>query len=107
MITFTPVNGCNEGQVSRAVGILDTMATEEWKVPVAEQFQKTYAHGGGWMPFDGFIFDPEELTLSYPGDPVMPAIAKAQVNDETILVFSHAWVAIVQSDGSYEVARMD
>lgn len=107
MINFKSVSGQYNNSVSLAVGILPDLLSPNINEKAAEQFKYTYAHGGGWNPFNGFEFDPEHLVLSYPGDPPMGAVAKAQLRDETILVFPHAWVLILQSDGSWEVCRMD
>lgn len=53
-------------------------------------------------------FDPETRKLRYPGDPSMEPLAEAHLplTGETILVYQHAWVAIVQQhdDGSWSVS---
>ena len=107
MTRFEPVNNHGACTVEAAVGIIPDMVSEHSPLKVAEQFNHGYSHGGGWNPFKGFEFDPVALTLKYPGDLAYYAIAQATVHDETILVFSHAWVAIVQKNGDFEVARMD
>jgi hypothetical protein len=74
--------------------------------PARAQLHEMYSHGGGWRPFNGFTLN-DDLTLSYPGDdPVLP-LAKMQLRDEQIVVYQHAWVAIIQPDRSFEVCRMD
>jgi hypothetical protein len=73
--------------------------------PAAEQFDANY-HFGGWTPFKGFKLL-EDNSLKYPGDPKMPPLAKAQLRDELILFYESAWVAIIQPDSSFEVARLD
>lgn len=75
--------------------------------PVKEQVRERYAHGGGWHPFEGFVFSPEKLTIKYPGDPAYKALARTEVNEETVIVYPHAWVLVLQKDGSYEISRMD
>lgn len=76
--------------------------------PAKEQFDMAYAHGGGWHPMKGWAM-PDTLTgrLKYPGDPAYVAVARAELRDEVIFVYEHAWVSIVQKDGTFEVARMD
>jgi hypothetical protein len=45
--------------------------------------------------------------IKYPGDPQNKLLFEAKLRDETIRVYEHAWVAIAQPDGSFEIARMD
>jgi len=73
----------------------------------AEQFNERYAHGGGWRPFDGFVLNHENGSIKYPGDPAYEPVAMIEFRDERIYIYPHAWVLILQPDGSYEVARMD
>ena len=75
--------------------------------PAKEQAADRYAHGGGWNPNRKFSLNKEKMTIQYPGDPPLQAVAIASLNDETITVFQHAWVMITQNDGTYEIARMD
>jgi hypothetical protein len=70
-----------------------------------EQFDAHYGHGGGWRPFKGHVMQPNGL--KYPGDPLTLLLAETKLRDEIIKFYQHAWVAIVQPDGSYEIARMD
>jgi len=74
--------------------------------PAREQFQERYAHGGGWRPMKGHKMG-EDMEIKYPGDPVMWPWALMKLRDETVVVYQYGWVAIIQPDGSYEVARMD
>lgn len=74
------------------------------------QFHNAYGHGGGWNKFEGFSFDPNHEngpTLTYQGDPPYHAVAAAKLRDEIIHVYPHAWVQVIQPDGTWEVARMD
>ena len=72
--------------------------------PAKEQLDKAYF--GGWRPFPGFTMN-KDFSLSYPGDPVMPPLASMRFRDEVLIMYPSSWVAIVQQDRSYEVARMD
>ena len=74
--------------------------------PAREQLDTAYAHGGGWRPMEGWELKAND-NLKYPGDPQTRVIAETKLRDETIYVYEHAWVAIVQPDGQFEVARMD
>lgn len=71
-----------------------------------EQLHNNYGHGGGWRPFPGFKMN-EKKQLTYPGDPPTIPLAEGKLREETIIIYQHAWVAIVQPDGTFEVARMD
>lgn len=72
-----------------------------------EQFAENYAHGGGWSPLAGWVYDPETEKIKYPGDPALKPLAEAMLRDQRILVYPHAWVAVINADGSCEVSRMD
>lgn len=75
--------------------------------PAREQAAERYAHGGGWKPMRGFEFNPETNCLEYPDDEPTRPLAEWMLRDERIVVFEHAWVAIIQPDGTFEVSRMD
>lgn len=97
-------------QVSWAtLGFMPDMFSDDDPRPAREQVNNNYRHGGGWFPVnqDKYRFDLDTLTYTYPGDPPQTAIARTRLRDETILIFDYGMVAIVQKDGSYEIARMD
>lgn len=75
--------------------------------PAKEQIDEAYAHGGGWRPLEGWQFYPRTEAIHYPGDPPLMPIAGTRLRDEVIYVYPHAWVNIVQPDGSFEIARID
>lgn len=75
-----------------------------------EQIDTAYQHGGGWSDFKGFQLagggdDPYFLT--YPGDPAMRELSRATMRDEVLVFFQCSWLAVIQPDGSYRVARLD
>jgi hypothetical protein len=74
--------------------------------PAREQFNTGYAFAGGWTPFHGHTILLNGA-LKYPGDPPMRALFQTKLHDETVRVYEHAWVVIIQKDGSFEVCRMD
>jgi hypothetical protein len=41
------------------------------------------------------------------GKKLLKPVAAAQLRDEKVSLYPHAWVAIVQPDGSFEVSRLD
>ena len=74
-------------------------------------------HFGGWSPFEGFDLNPKNGTLSYPGDPDMQPLWKMvrlveggeeqEPYTQIIYGYPHAWIAIVNEDSSFQVARID
>jgi len=88
-----------------ALGIVPEFFSEHDPAPAREQIEKNYQHGGGWNPFPGFTMT--DVGLRYPGDPIMQVLAEANLRDETIRFYDHSWLAIIQPDGSYEIARVD
>ena len=88
------------------IGYIPEMLSERDERSAKEQIHANYQHGGGWRSFEGFTMLPNG-DLVYPGDPVMHPIAAATLRDECILLYEHAWLAIIQLDGSWEVARID
>ncbi|HEY2530294.1 MAG TPA: hypothetical protein VGJ20_20550 [Xanthobacteraceae bacterium] len=77
--------------------------------PAREQLDSHYRHGGGWHPFQGYSLKIEHgrRALLFPGDPPQYPIATMHLRDETILVYPHAIVVVLQPDGSFEACRMD
>lgn len=89
-----------------AAGMIPLWLSESDPRPAAEQLNEHYAHGGGWVPFDGFDLI-DGSALRYPDDPDHMPLAMGKLRDEKIMVYHFGWVAILQKDGSFEVARMD
>lgn len=89
------------------LGMLPYWLHEGIKDSAAQQLNKHYQHGGGWRPFHGFTFYKDSHAIEYPGDPEHKPVAEIHFRDERIYVYDHAWVAIVQPDGTYEICRMD
>lgn len=88
------------------LGLIPMMLSEHNPAPAKEQLHNGYAHGGGWHPFIGFkLLDND--SLAYPGDPPQRPIAEMILRNERVVLYEHAWVAIIQSDRSFEVCRMD
>jgi hypothetical protein len=86
------------------LGYLPQFLSERDPRPAREQFDTNYVHGG-WCPFKGFTM--HDNGLKYPGDPPMPLLAETKLRDEIVRLYQCSWVAIIQPDGSYEIARMD
>jgi hypothetical protein len=88
------------------LGFIPDFLSEDDPAPAKKQLHDNYPHGGGWRPMDGFKMSAGDV-LHYPGDPPFKPKAMTMLRDEKILVYQYAFVAIVQTDGSFEVARMD
>lgn len=71
----------------------------------AEQLGLAYARFGGWTPRKGWTMNEDSIT--FPGDPPRPLIARMRIRDEEVRFYLGAYIAIVQPDGSHEIARMD
>lgn len=82
---------------------VDTRSDE----PASAQIDRHYAHGGGWRPISAFTMRPNTYIIQYPGDPPLRPMGVAQHNSELIIVYPDSMFAIVQPDGSFEVARLD
>jgi hypothetical protein len=80
--------------------------------PAREQIDDAYQSMGGWQPFPGLTLLPNGH-LKYPGDPDMIPIAETTLHEggpgkkETVRLYVHDWVLILQEDGTYEIARVD
>lgn len=88
------------------LGYLPSFLNEADPRPAKEQFHTAYGHGGGWNSFPGFTML-SSGDIQYPGDPPVPLLYETKLRDETIRFYLHAWVAIIQPDGSFEISRMD
>lgn len=93
--------------VIEALGFIPSFLSERSPDPARTQLDEAYAHGGGWRPFEGFVMNPSNHSIKYPGDPAYFPLASITLREETIIIYPHAWVAIVQPDGTHEIARMD
>ncbi len=106
MLNFVKTKHCKV-PVEHVAGNIVYFADEGNEMPLNEQFDKNYGFGGGWRPFEGFVFDPVEKTITYPEDPKYYPMAIAKFRDQEIIMYEHAWVLILNADGSFEVSRMD
>lgn len=90
-------------------GLLPLFLNDRDPRPAREQLHESYAHGGGFQPFEGF--DLKRLgvgfALKYPNDPLMKEVARAQLRQELVVLFEYDWVGIIQPDETFVVARMD
>jgi hypothetical protein len=89
------------------LGFLPGLILESDPRPVAEQLNDRYGHGGGWQPMPGFTLNPGTFTLKYPEDPPMKPLAMSTLRDEMLVFYPHAFLMILQSNGAFEVSRVD
>lgn len=108
MLIFKPARpNINSDQMYEALGFIPDFLSELDERPAKEQINENYAHGGGWLPLTGWSFDPDTLIMQYPEDPPYKPIAMAKLREERIILYPYSWVAIVQPDNTFEMARLD
>lgn len=100
------------------LGYIPEFLSDDDPRPAVEQINERYAHGGGWFDLKvggrGFTMD-SSGGLRYPGDPTMKPYAEAMLHDcgtpehkgERILIYESGFVAVVQGNNSFRVARLD
>lgn len=103
MIKFTFKN---PAMTDEHLGIIPHFISIFDERPVAVQIDENYSHGGGWRKANGFTMDADG-TIQYKGEKPLPVLAEAKLRDETLRFYDYAWFAIVQSDGTFEIARLD
>jgi hypothetical protein len=86
------------------LGFIPSFLNEDDERSAREQFNENYI--SGWRPMKGFKLL-KNGNLKYPEDPETQLLFETHLRDETIYVYEHAWVAVVQPDGSFEVCRLD
>lgn len=87
------------------LGYIPEFLHEDDARPAKDQFNTNYV--SGWRPTRVEFRIDNDNNLCYPGDPPLPVLWETKLRDETIQVYAHAWVRIIQPDGTYEIARMD
>lgn len=106
--------GQDRGVTPEWLGFIPMFLNADDPRPAAVQIDEAYAHGGGWRPLDDgkWTMDPNTHDLAYncgPDDPpeLYRPLATAKLRAERLFFYDCAWVAIVQPDGSFQVARLD
>jgi hypothetical protein len=73
---------------------------------VKDQLNDRYAHGGGYRSSSGFKLC-KDMALKWPGDPLQRPLAAVLINQELVVFYPHAFLLVMQPDGSFEVTRVD
>lgn len=91
------------------LGFLPMFLNDSNPKDAVTQLNDSYAHGGGWHDFKGFelIKQGDRYALAYPGDPPMRELARTKLRNELVVLFEASWVAVIQPDETFRVARMD
>lgn len=89
------------------LGLLPAFISVRSPKSAKEQFNENYPFGGWQSSSPGTWIMEDDYTLLFPGDPPLEPLAKFQLRDETIVFYQSAFVAIVQLDKSFDVARID
>lgn len=101
---------CSKTIGEDVTGHLPMMVFPEDPRPAVDQINERY-NAGGWMPFAGFEY--VNGCLQFPGDPPLRPLAYLEMpatavrSAQRVTLFQHSWVAVFQTDGTFEVSRMD
>lgn len=92
------------GVTKEDLGLIPFFISPEDPRSAVDQIDNNYV--AGWHSFKGHRLN-DDNSLSYPGDPPTRPLAEARLRDELIVFYDHAWVAVIQPDRSFDVARID
>lgn len=88
------------------LGAIPAFLNEDDPRDAKTQINDAYGFAGGWRSMPGFKMLGNGA-LKYPTDPPLPVLCETRLRDEVIYYYQFSWVAIIQPDGSFEVARLD
>ena len=94
------------GVTLQTLGALPDMLDANDPAPAREQLDRGYRNGGGFRALSGWYLGADDV-LHFPGDRPYRPIAEMRMRDERILFFEGSFVAVIQSDRSFEVCWMD
>lgn len=105
MITFEPIH---PDFTEEMAGLLPLIFSTSDPRPAIEQINDRYSHGGGFTPLRKFTLNAKTFALTYPGDPPMNPIARAELSDkETLYLYPHSFILIFRPGDAWDVCRMD
>lgn len=92
-----------------ALGYIPTMLSPLDERDMVSQLDAGYQHGGGWKDFEGFEASMKGAVwvIQYPNDPPYIERARVSMNGETLVMFDHAWVMVIDREGRKRFCRMD
>jgi hypothetical protein len=99
--------GADQATLLQACGYLPLFMVPHDPRSAKDQLTESYGFGELLPAPPGLKFNPETQTMTYPGDPEMYPFALLKLRKEKVYIYPHAWVCIVQEDGSYFTTRMD
>ena len=103
--------GYNDYPIEQFVGDIPFFVQTTDGRKAQEQINERYSFGGGWRPLKGWNMNPETKVITFVeedgSDPPLNPIVVAKYKEQEIYVYQHAWVAIVEKDGTFEIGRMD
>jgi hypothetical protein len=103
---MTIVLGLHPQFTPEHLGYIPNFLSDADPRPMREQINTAYI--SGWHSMSGFRM--KNKVLHYPGDPPLEPIALIKMEDgrtEVAYFYPHSMLAIVQADGTFEVARLD
>jgi hypothetical protein len=98
-----------------AFGEIPKMLSPASDVPMWQQIDAGYQHGGGWNDFEGFTVSKTEggkYRITYPGDPAHVEVGRIRFGSQQIILFDYDWVLwmSLNVDGDmveHKIARID
>lgn len=93
--------------VVRALGYIPDFLLSDDPRPIREQLTERYGFGELNDGMSDLAKITPEGIMQYPEDPELYPLARATHGSETLWVYPHAIIAIVQSDGSLFMSRID
>lgn len=110
-LLWKPIPPAKNGDLPDLLGFIIYFLDTDDPRPAKEQINERYAHGGGWKFYPGkwtMTFDADDVPhFRYPGDPPVRARGRSELHSERLFIMDHGYFAIVQPDGTFEIARLD
>jgi hypothetical protein len=89
------------------LGYIPAFLDEDDPDDARTQLDKNYAFGGFRPQSQWHLLDPVTMAMQYPGDPPTKPLWMGFHRQERIYVYPYGYVAVVQPDNSFVMARMD
>lgn len=99
----------SQQDIFNACGLIPQWFYEYWISPSSQSLydylNDVYRHGGGFVSINGFRLNGK--LLSYAGDPMLYPLLEINLPDYTCFFYPGSWLAIVDKEGGFKVARFD